>query len=134
MTSLPASLVHLAADNIEAAQAALLPCSLQRVWLISQLSGAELHLPELRSVRLGDRVSDDGLDALTARSPHIAELDISGCFHILDSQRIAASLQRLSRLDSLNVHSNMPLSSDAVVVPMLASGARLRYIDCAGAW
>jgi hypothetical protein len=134
VASLPASLVHFAADNLGAAQAAHLPRNLERLWLSSQLMGGEIDLPRLRSVCLGRHMNDDGLLLLCSRSPELVELDVSHCLQLLDAQKISTSLQRLSRLESLNVGSNLPMSNDSVVVPLLASGARLHSIDCSGAW
>ena len=79
-------------------------------------------------------MSDDGLTVLCSRSPHIVELDLSQCLQLLDTQKVCASLQRLLHLESLHVGSNLPMSSDSVVAPLLVSGVRLRSVDCSGAW
>ncbi len=134
VSSLPATLLELAADDMAPAVAALLPRSLERLWLRSQLTGCELNLPQLRRVHLGHAVNGDGLAALCSHSPLLEELDVSRCPNLLDAHKIAAALQGLPHLEALNVSADLPLSNEAVVAPLLASGARLRSINCAGAW
>jgi hypothetical protein len=133
--SLPPSLLSLAADSLGAAEAMHLPVSLERLWLLrSPLTGCELNLPVLRSVRLGDQVDDAGLAVLCSHSSALVELDVSRCLRLLDLQSVAASLQHLGNLERLNVSANMPLSNDGVVAPLLVSGARLCSMRSAGAW
>jgi hypothetical protein len=123
VASLPSSLVHFVADDLGAAQAAQLPQNLERLWLSSRLEGGEIHLPRLRSLRLGEEMSVEGLASLCSHSPDLVELDLSHCLHLLDEQKVSMSLRRLLRLEALDVGSNLTLSSDAVVGPLLASGA-----------
>ncbi len=77
--ALPADLIRLEADNLTADVADLLPSTLQHLHLKSALTGSEITLPELLSVRVGENMTTAGLRALSERSTKLQFLDLSNC-------------------------------------------------------
>jgi hypothetical protein len=134
VAKLPSGLLTFEADNMSPDCAARLPRSLESLWLNSSLTGAELELPRLRSVRLGRSVTDDGLIALSGRSPQLQQLDVSRCPTLENSVALAKALRQLVQLDTLDVRFNAQLDGAAIVDGLQGAGVRLRQLLASMSW